>query len=81
MIREKDADKLLNFIEINFLPVINQTMKLYATDPAQKKSRADFWFDKHVVASNSIFLYKLPESLLESYIDTFYAFDEVTITL
>ena len=81
MVREKEADKLLNFIEINFLPVINQTIKLYATDPSQKKARADFWFDKHVVAANSIFLYKMPESLIESYIDSFYTFDEVTVAL
>jgi serine/threonine protein kinase len=69
---KSEYTQLITFLQTNFINNINQRMDYYHYIPEQVKSRTEFWYAKHNVSTQSIYLYKFPKDLLERFIKTFY---------
>lgn len=65
--------QLITFLQTNFINNINQRMDYYHYYPEQVKSRIDFWYAKHNVSAQSVYLYEFPKELLVCFIKTFYS--------
>lgn len=65
--------QLITFLKTNFIDNINQRMDYYHYFPDQIKSRIAFWYAKHNVSKQSIYLYEFPKELLICFIKSFYA--------
>jgi serine/threonine protein kinase len=65
-------NKLLNFLRIEFIHPINERMVLSNISIENPKQRRDFWYTRHYISENSIYLYKYPAELLVKYLNVFY---------
>lgn len=73
MMSDKDEYKrLISFLLTNFINNINQRMDYYHYFPEKPKSRIDFWYAKHYISQQSVYMHKYPKQLLSSFIKTFY---------
>lgn len=69
---KNEYNRLISFLENNFINNINQRMTLYHYSPEQPKARIDFWYAKHSVSQQSMYLYEYPKQLLMTFINTFH---------
>jgi len=65
--------KITKFIFEYFIKPINKYMYSKNYGPENTKSRKDFWYSKHIIPTNSQYLYSYPKLLLETYIREFYS--------
>ena len=70
-----EYDKLIQFLRVEFIYIINERMVFNNISIENIKNRREFWFIKHQVSNHSMFLYKYPERLLIKYIEQFYPRD------
>jgi serine/threonine protein kinase len=69
---KNEYNRLISFLQNNFIHNINQRIDYYHYFPEQIKSRTDFWYAKHSVSQESMYLYEFPKLLLRAFINTFH---------
>jgi hypothetical protein len=69
---KNEYNRVISFLQNNFINNINQRMDYYNYFPEQLKSRTEFWFAKHIVSTQSTYLYEFPKQLLLAFINTFH---------
>lgn len=67
-----EYNNIIEFLETEFIKKINVQMLYAGYDINDSKSRNSFWYNKHIINEDSIYLYDMPRSLLARFITLFY---------
>ena len=69
---EDEYNNIILFLETEFINKINVQILYAGYDINDSKSRHAFWYNKHTINDDSIYLYDMPRSLLARFITLFY---------